>query len=572
MKTTLRFKKLRYQNFLSSGNAFTEIDLESCPMTLVVGDNGDGKSTFIDAICFVLFKKPFRKVNLPQLVNSVTNKGLLVEIEFEARGHEYLIRRGMKPAVFEVWVDGVLVDQDAMTKDYQAYLEKSILRTNFKTFTQIGILGSASYVPFMQLKPHDRRPIVEDIYDCGIFTVMKGLLTKRVNRIEKDLNALENERDLLLQKLELSRKNQETRVEDKQKWIEQKQEEILSLDAKLQVTSKTIEGVRIQCGALKPAVEDLDRYRKKLRELETLQTQIQANASTIKKEIAWLNHHDDCPTCKQGIAQEFRTGAVYDKEKKLTEIASGLEQLTEKMNDVRAAIESVAGAQRALSEKETKLIVLGREAETYVTTQRKLQREIEQLQSEQEEVVDEADIVEVESAIIEKKREWAEMTRDRAMMEYVDVHLKDTGIKARIIKKYSGTFNQLVNAYLAKLDFFVDFHLDENFEEVIKSRGRDNFSYNSFSEGEKLRIDLAVLFAWRDIARMRASLNTNLLIMDEIFDGSLDAQGVEELLKIMSRVTDGSNVFVISHQIDRLDGHFDRKLRFTKTKGFSKVS
>lgn len=570
MQTSLTFRRLRYQNLLSTGNIFTEIDLDSVPMTLVVGDNGDGKSTFIDALCFVLFKKPFRKINLPQLVNSVTGKGLLVEVEFDSRGHSYLVRRGIKPNLFEVYEDGSLIDQ-TLTKDYQAEFEKRIIRTNYKTFVQIVILGSASYVPFMQLKSHERRPIVEDIYDCGIFTQMKVILSKKLSDLERELNVMENERDLLNHKLEVSRKKQEFLTDDKQKWIHQKQSQITFLESGIEKVEEKLKDLHAENELMAPVIAEEAKHKKQLSELETLQHKITANANSVRKEIEWLTSHENCPTCKQHIAPEFKTRTIEEKDRKLDEISDGLQKLFHKVEEITSLKDKLSYAQLKVSSNKTQEYILGSEISTYTAQIKNLKKEIRQLQEEKEDVIDEAEVIELESRIIAKKREWAEAALERDAMEYINSKLKDSGIKAQIIKKYSASFNTLVNAYLAKLDFFVDFHLDENFEETIKSRGRDNFSYNSFSEGEKLRIDLAVLFAWRDIARTRASLNTNLLVMDEVFDGSLDAQGVEELLKIMTRVTEGNNVFVISHQIDRLDGHFDRKIRFTKTKGFSRI-
>lgn len=571
LKTTLKFSKLRYKNLLSTGNLFTEIDLDSVPMTLVVGINGDGKSTMIDAICFALFKKPFRRVNLPQLVNSITKKELVVEVEFLARGHRYKVVRGIKPAVFEVWKDGDLLNQPGSTVDYQTLLEKQILRTNFKTFSQIVILGSANYTPFMQLKPHERRPIVEDIYDLGIITKMNSVLNSRLSSIERDVNALENTRDMLLQKLELSRKHQDVQAEDKQKWIGQKTQDIANIETKVDEVTEQLRVLNEECKALEPDLELLKQHETRLRKMGDLRVQIEAKKTSVTKEVDWLNHQKDCPTCKQSIAEEFKEAAIAEKTQKIVKINEGLSKLKDEVATLKEAIAPLEASSVKHGSNKTQEYVLYSQISTHRGTIAKLRKEIVQLEAEHEEVVDEAQITEIESDILEKKREWGDLVRQRELMGRLGVYLKDTGVKAKIIKKYSGKFNELVNAYLAKLDFFVDFHLDEAFEETIKSRGRDNFSYNSFSEGEKLRIDLAVLFAWRDIAKHRASLNTNLLIMDEIFDGSMDFIGVDELLKIMKGVTVDNNVFVISHNTDKMQDHFDRTLRFKKSKGFSSL-
>jgi DNA repair exonuclease SbcCD ATPase subunit len=567
----LHFLKVRYKNFLSTGNLWTEIDLSATNMTLIVGKNGDGKSTMIDAICFALFNKPFRKINKPQLVNSITKKECVVEIEFVSRGHAYRVVRGIKPAIFEIWKNGDMINQDAANVDYQEHLEKNILRTNFKTFSQIVILGSASYVPFMQLKPMDRRAIVEDLYDLRLFSTMNSLLSRKLSGAEKDINRLENERDMLLQKLTLSKQHQGTMAEDKQKWIAAKYEDIAKIQGKIFELNERVEDLKMTNYAFQPELLELGALSKKMRDMGDIRAGILQNVAAIEREINWLNHSQDCPTCKQQIAEEFKTSAIAEKDARLTEVKDGLSKLEvmyKEICDRQFALQEISQTEQA---NKTQIIVLTSEVTTRKSAISKLEREITQLENEHEEVIDEATITEIESEIIEKKREWARLKTQADMMGYVNVLLKDDGIKAKIIKKYSGTFNELANSYLAMLDFFVDFHLDEKFEEVIKSRGRDNFSYHSFSEGEKLRIDLAVLFAWRDVAKKRASLNTNLLIMDEIFDGSLDTQGVEELLGIMKKVIKKENVFVISHQTDRLSDKFDRTLQFTKTKGFSKL-
>jgi DNA repair exonuclease SbcCD ATPase subunit len=567
----LHFLKIRYKNFLSTGNLFTEIDLSAVNMTLIVGSNGDGKSTMIDAITFALFNKPFRKINKPQLLNSITKKELVVEIEFVARGNSYKIVRGIKPAVFEIWKNGEMIDQAAANIDYQEQLEKNIIRTNFKTFSQIVILGSASYVPFMQLKPMDRRSIVEDLYDLRLFSTMNGLLSKRLSGAEKDINRLENERDMLVQKLTLSKQHQGTMAQDKQKWIEQKNLEISEIIGKIHALGSQVRFLELQNEESNPLLKEFGPLNKKMRDMGDIRAGILQNVASIEKEINWLNHSQDCPTCKQHIAEEFKTSAIAEKDARLTEVKDGLSKLQVMYKEVCEQQFALQEIDQAYQKNKTQIIILTSEITTRKSAISKLEREITQLENEHEEVVDEATITELESEIIEKKQEWAKLKTQADMMGYVNILLKDDGIKAKIIKKYSGTFNELANSYLAMLDFFVDFHLDEKFEEVIKSRGRDNFSYHSFSEGEKLRIDLAVLFAWRDVAKKRASLNTNLLIMDEIFDGSLDTQGVEELLVIMKKVIKKENVFVISHQTDRLSDKFDRTLQFSKTKGFSKL-
>jgi len=478
--------------------------------------------------------------------------------------------RGIKPAVFEIWKDGEMINQAASNIDYQEELEKRILQTNFKTFSQIVILGKASYVPFLQLKPMDRRTIVEDLYDLRVFSTMNSLLSKKITVAEKEINTLENERDMLVQKLILSRQHQNVQSEDKLKWIEQKSLDIEKtlvetnrIDAAIQILEEDIE-------ALHPNVEEEQRYKIKVRELRTIRAGITSNEASIEKEIRFLCENESCPTCQQYIAVDFRERALLPKQEKLKEVSEGLRFLDEKLAKYEVRLETLSVSGRKINDNQTRVIVLKSQLENQKRLRLKLEQEIRQLETEHEEVIDEAAIIELETGIIEKKRDWGNLKIQSDMMGYVSILLKDNGIKSKIVKKYSGTFNDLVNSYLAKLDFFVDFHLDESFEEVIKSRGRDDFSYNSFSEGEKLRIDLAVLFAWRDIAKLRASLNTNLLIMDEIFDSSMDSIGKEELMKIMKSIRTENNTFVISHQAEAISDQFDRTLQFTKIKGFSR--
>lgn len=572
MQHKLHFHKIRYRNLLSTGSAWTEVDLEVFPMTLIIGKNGDGKSTLIDALCFALFGKPFRKINKPQLVNSVTKKEMLVEVEFTIQGWRFKVIRGMKPNVFEVWRHGTLLNQPGDSRDYQAELEKYILRTNMATFNQIVILGSANYVPFMQLKTLQRREVTEDIYDLKIFTSMNSVLKDRLTKAEREVDRLENMKESIEGKIELSRKHQETVVEDKTKWIEAKQVDIDR--ALIEITRLDDEAERLrQVNELLAFDVDLETSRKlKVTKLLEMKTKIEINAESVKKDMKFLDEHDDCPTCKQAIAEDFRVQAFQAKRSKLDEITGGLSLLNEKVEEAFASVTELNNPSKAFSENQTSIVLLSSRIMNQKSIIAKAEKDITLLEKEQVATVDESTLTDLEDELLERKRDWAALVRQKDMMSYVAVLLKDTGIKSKIVKKYSGTFNQLVNSYLAKLDFFVDFHLDENFEEVIKSRGRDTFSYNSFSEGEKLRIDLAVLFAWRQIAKLRASLSTNILIMDEIFDSSLDVDGVEDLMKIMTRVTENSNVFVISHQTDRLSDHFDRTLTFTKRKGFSEIA
>ncbi len=569
--TTLHFQKLRYKNLLSTGSEFTEILLDQDKMTLIVGPNGEGKSTIIDALCFVLFKKPFRKVTLAQLVNSITKKELLIELEFICRGHQYLIRRGIKPNIFEVYCEGELLNQPGAVRDYQEDLEKHILRTNFDTFCQIVILGSANYIPFMQLPAKKRREVVEDLYDLRIFTSMNSVLKDRIKLVDKTINDLEKEKLKIMSNLELSQKHQTAVSEDKQSWILDKQKAIELALSQIAALDDELEECENKIEEMKPVLKTYETLEKKMSSLDTLKHKIEINRSSIAKEIQFLEENCDCPTCKQVIDPKFKTTVISEKSAKIAEIDEGYKMLLEKIAFHKAELNETSSKKQGLRQIENQRLVNASHMDNQKLLIRKLEAEIQRLEDEQEKVIDEHELTELESALLEAKREWAALTRQGEMMGRLAVLLKDNGVKSLIIKKYSGTFNQLVNSYLAKLEFYVDFHLDENFEETIKSRGRDTFTYNSFSEGEKLRIDLAVMFAWREIATMRASLNCNLLIMDEVLDSSLDSSGMTEMLKIVQKLSERWNSFIISHRGDQITEAFGKTLTFRKTRGFSKL-
>lgn len=565
------FDKIRWRNLLSTGNQFTEIDFNASKMSLIVGQNGAGKSTLLDALTFALFGKPFRDVNKPQLINTITKKELLVEIEFRIKGVKWRVTRGLKPAVFEIWRDDELLNQDAKAKDYQAYLEKQILRTNIKTFCQIVILGSANFVPFMQLRSHERRAITEDVLDLQIFTSMNNILKAKVTSAERELADKKTRMAILSEKLKDAHVHATQIIDDKVKQLAEKnktigQQQFIIDASRTEIDAKTREVSMIALGLTEaPSTE------KRAKKLGTLRSQLLGRVSALSSDLKFLTDHENCPTCHQVIDGEFREKTTCDKRSTIQEIESGLKQLEEQYEEIDQRLKEFAEMNSQISSLNIETYVLNTKIDGAIVSIKRLERERAALEEDMKTLTAESDLSKIELDLKDVVRSHDQLVNDVYMMEYISILLKDTGIKSRIIKQYIPVINKLINKYCAALEFFVDFELNESFEETIKSRGRDNFSYNSFSEGEKMRIDLAVLFAWRAVAKLRSSINTNLLIMDEVFDSSLDSSGNEEFMKILSKVTEDNNVLIISHKTDQLGDKFERVIKFEKVKNFSRI-
>lgn len=568
----ITFKNIRWKNLLSTGNSWTEIQLNANKTNLIVGANGHGKSTILDALTFVLFGKPFRKINKPLLVNSVNNKDCLVEIEFSAYSKDYKIERGIKPNIFRIIVDGSLLNQDSASRDYQEYLEKFILKMNMKSFCQIVILGSASFTPFMQLTPADRRTIIEDLLDIQIFSIMSLLVKQRwqdnKESVEKNrmlLKSAQDKRDYVEKTLTSLRQNNDDRLFELEKqlndFIEQKKN-ILS----------AVEVIAEEKKILQDQVNDLSDLKKQFYDTTKLYTQYDTEAKRLDAEKDMLKTSDSCPTCKQQIEEKFKTKRILDLGSEIMKlcthatVAEGqsnliLSEISNKENQVKR-IEAINAEIKSKKQTMMHIISVMNDIEDNMDKIRNADKLV--MDSEHDLKISIEEIYRLENSLQFRLNE-------RTIIDTATALLKDGGIKTKIIKQYVPVINKLINKYLDRMGFFVNFNIDENFNEVIKSRHRDEFAYANFSEGEKLRIDLALLLTWRAVSKMKNSVNTNLLILDEILDRSLDANGTDEFLKIILNLTDDTNVFIISHKTDAIADKFDKTYQFLKVKNFSRL-
>lgn len=563
------FKKLRYKNLLSTGNIFTEINLNTHNTTLIVGENGAGKSTILDALSFVLFGKPFRDVKKGQLINSINNKALLVEVEFQVGSKNYLIQRGAKPSIFNVYQDGTLINNDASNGDYQDMLDKQILKINHKTFSQIVVLGSASFVPFMQMKSANRREVIEDLLDIQIFTTMNTLLKDKISSNKSDVIEVDYTLKSLSEKIELEKQHLAVLQSSNEEQIGAKRLKIAELELEVTQATSIIDVCNIELQQYNGLVDLQARLLARQTKMNTLAHQLNTKEREYSKDILFFNNHDDCPVCQQSINSDFKHGTVEEKKQKRDEVVSAstdlqskIDVLVQELGEVKSKMKLQDALQMRLTNYRNDLLFWNRLIS-------ELQADIQRLESTQHIEDNTNRLAELRVQLKEQINKRELLGKRKVTLEMAAVLLKDTGIKTKIIRQYIPVINKLINKYLASMDFFVNFELDENFDEKIKSRFRDEFSYASFSEGEKSRLDLALLFAWRSISRLRNSTSTNLLILDEVFDGSLDAQGNEELLKIIQTLTEGNNVFVISHKTDAYIDKFERILRFEKQKNFS---
>ena len=565
------FEKVRWRNFLSTGNAFTEIDIGKSPTTLIVGSNGSGKSTLIDALTFALFNKPFRKIKVAQLINSINQKDGLVEVEFSIGASKYKIRRGIKPNIFEIYQNNILVNQDAHSKDYQQFLEKQILKLNYKSFTQIVVLGSSSFIPFMQLPAPHRREVIEDLLDIQIFTRMNDILKVEMTTLAQNFKDTEKDLDVVIQKRDLQEQYIGRLDEQRKKSAHEINDKISKSKKNIDGDQRDITDLQEQIDTLQKGIIDEEVVSKRLKKITSLQDALEKNKGRIAKDITFYLENDECNTCKQSIDPAFKTKILDARQEKAKEIELASIELDNKFNDVNNRINEIVDTQNKITQIQYNINSLNaniqaenRSIDSYNIDITK----INEVENSEEEMLKLQDYRQEETKLRDEK---TKLNDERYYAEISGNLLKDTGIKTKIINQYLPVINHYVNHYLQSLDFFVQFNLDNSFKETIKSRHRDEFSYASFSEGEKLRIDLSLLFTWRTIAKMKNSTNTNLLILDEVFDSSLDNNGTDEFLKILNTMAKGINAFVISHKGDILIDKFSNTLKFEKANNYSRL-
>jgi len=567
------FQYVKWKNFLSTGAAYTEINFTKSTNTLIIGHNGAGKSTILDALCFGLFGKPFRKINKPQLLNSINQRDCTIEIGFNIGQKKYKIVRGIKPNVFEIYCNDVLLNQDAAAKDYQEILEKNILKLNYKSFTQVVILGSASFVPFMQLSAADRRTIIEDLLDIQIFSTMNGVLKDKMYNLKDNISKGRYAVELIEEKIEMQLANIEEHKKHNDDEIASKKQEIDTSKKQLKDILKQVELINKHIDVLTSKIGDKkEKLEKKSKSLFTLQGKLESNIKKNEKDIEFYEHNDSCPTCKQSIESNFKQQQVDERKEKVVLQQSGLTELSDELKNVQGEMKTISDIVKHINEHSNEITKHNATMLAISKYIKKVQAEITALSVKYNDAEDSNQkLKDLRTDLIMQTEALQEGAEEKQYLEYAATLLKDTGIKTKIIKQYLPVMNKMINKYLTAMDFFVNFNINENFEETIKSRHRDEFSYANFSEGEKMRIDLALLFTWRQIAKMKNSTNTNLLILDEVFDSSLDTVGTEEFLKLIHEMGTDTNVFVISHKGDQLFDKFRSVIRFEKVNNFSRI-
>ena len=568
----INFSKVRYKNFLSTGQQFIEVDLQKSNTTLVVGENGAGKSTMLDALCFGLFQRAFRNIKKDQLINSLNERDCVVEVYFTVGQKSYKVIRGIKPNIFEIWCDGDMLNQDAAQRDYQKHLEQQILKLNFRSFTQVVILGNASFVPFMQLRARHRRQVVEEILDIEIFSKMNIMFREKAKSQDEVIKQDDFQYSIL-----------DSKIEDKKTYIDDisnrgkdladsKKVEIAKADADIDNYNFKILDIRKEIATLQKEILDESKVNNMKSKLHSMEAKLENTCNKHKKDLKFFETYDDCPTCQQAIDAAFKATMIDKKKEKVTELDSALGQIDKEIKTNQMRLDTINKTMVVIREKELLINRYETSIDQIEIQKRKLENEVAKLQDENISTAEQkGELNELQEQLIQtdiKKK------ADKEHKIYIDTAralMQDTGIKTKIIKQYLPIMNQYINKYLADMDFFVNFTLDEEFNETIKSRYRDEFNYHSFSEGEKLRIDLAILFTWREIAKLKNSTNTNLLILDEIFDSSLDSSGTDEFMRILHTTMNKENVFVISHKGDTLLDKFPRVMKFEKYKNFTRM-
>jgi DNA repair exonuclease SbcCD ATPase subunit len=565
------FKKLRFKNILSAGNVFTEIDLNRSKTTLISGKNGGGKSTVLDALAFALYGKPFRKITKPQLVNSINQKELVVEVEFSIGQNNYKIVRGIKPNIFEIWKNAEMLNQDASARDYQAYLEENILKINFKSFNQIVVLGSATYVPFMELTAAARREVIEDLLDIQVFSTMNSILKDKVSENKQTINDCASELNLIQSKIDMAMEHNDSITKMKQVEVEKIKNKVAEGIQKIEDENGHVTAIQEQIQQLIDTISDKASVKSKIEKFKGLLVELQGNKRKLESELSFYHNHDNCPTCKQGIEHDFKNDIVEESRGKVGEIDEAIIKIQEKIETTNNRLEEISKVEDQIQKHN---LVMGEHLANIKIIKGSLKSFATELENAEKEVeeVDTSRILELETNRDTLHTKQQELHTEKETLSIASAILKDGGIKTRIVKQYVPVMNKLINKYLAAFELFVDFQLDENFNETIKSRFRDNFSYSSFSEGEKLRISLAILLTWRTISKMRNSVSTNLLIMDETLDGAIDSNGIEKLIDTLNTLNANDNIFVISHRGDQFGEKFESHIQFEKVKNFSRIA
>ena len=567
----ITFKNIKYKNFLSTGNTPIEVKLNKANTTLIVGANGSGKSTLLDALCFVLFNKPFRIIKKEQMINTVNNGDCLIELEFEVGTNSYLVRRGIKPNIFEIYQNDKLLNQDASSLDYQRYLENNIMRLNYRSFLQVVLLGSSSYEPFMKMKPRYRREVVEEILDIRVFGLMDLILRPQQSELTRNVTDLSHKCDLIESKYETELKHYNAisdlnmnDLDGKKRLLEKNGQANYDYNRKIDKLNDELERHR-------DSIKDQSKEQAKMTKLSKLEAKIEQNLETHKKNLDFFEQNDNCPTCTQSIELDFKGEKIKLEEGKLSTLNEGMTQIMSEISKQEEHLNAMDKISKKVYEMNVEVSKLQTSVEELDKYCNNIHEEIKSLQNKQTDGRD----IEKQLEQLKIDLEESKVERDKILdqQKYVNVLrtiLNDKGAKSQIIKKYVPIMNNLINQYLQSMEFFISFHLDEEFNETVKSRFRDTFNYNNFSEGEKMRIDLALLFTWRHIAKMKNSVNTNLLILDEIFDSSLDQQGTDDFFKIVNKLKN-ENIFIISHKGDILFDKFNNILKFEKYKNFTRL-
>ena len=564
----INFKYVRWKNFLSTGNQFTEVQLDRSSTTLIIGENGAGKSTILDALCFGLFNKPFRNISKGQLVNSVNGGAALVEVEFNVGGKDVKVIRGIKPNKFEVWVGGNMINQDANARDYQKHLEQQILGLNYRSFTQVVILGSSTFVPFMQLSTKARREVVEDILDIKIFSLMNFLLKSKTKELNEEIRNVEYQRDLTREKITLQEKFIEDVINNKTTIISENKMKVSDNETSITSKKEKIETLENEKKSLSVDIEEKAKREQKIKELTRTEAALQNKRGEHEKQINFFQNNSECPTCEQTITDATKQTQIESRTTKVGELTDALSQVKDMEQKEQDGLNTILINMETIRQHDVEIAKIRSSISELEKFNAKLQKDIEAYEQGQVSSEDRTKLDELKGSIKVIEELQTKLNEDKFYIDVARNLLQDSGIKTKIVKQYLPIMNKLVNTYLQSMDFYVNFNIDENFNETIKSRFRDEFSYASFSEGEKMRIDLALLFTWRAIAKMKNSTNTNLLILDEIFDSSLDTAGTDDFLKILGTF-DKQNVFVISHKQDMLIDKFRSVIQFKKEKNFS---